>query len=101
LTKDEIEALREHDFSDCERLERVRDIFVLGCYTGLRIGDLQSLRNKHLVTERGMLMVKLEMKKTEKPVAVPIDDKALMIMQKYFEKTGSLFPRAPSEIITR
>lgn len=35
VSKEEITALHEFDFSANKRLERVRDIFVLGCYTGL------------------------------------------------------------------
>ncbi|MBC7416773.1 MAG: site-specific integrase [Pedobacter sp.] len=97
LTADEIQALHDHDFSANKRLERVRDIFVLGCYTGLRISDLRSLSNEHLVTEDGVLMIKLEMKKTEKPVAIWIDEKALQILNRYKAETGSYFPKPISE----
>ncbi|HPQ22071.1 MAG TPA: phage integrase SAM-like domain-containing protein, partial [Saprospiraceae bacterium] len=50
LNKDEINALRDYDFSDNVRLDRVRDIFLFMIYTGQRISDItnfnpQDVRN--------------------------------------------------------
>lgn len=43
LTEKEIEELRKLDLSDKKKLERVRDLFIVGCYTGLRYSDLSKL----------------------------------------------------------
>lgn len=48
LTEPEIKMLYEHDFSDAPRLERVRDMFVLGCHTSLRFGDITRIENGHI-----------------------------------------------------
>ena len=42
-------------------------------------------------------MVKVEMKKTEKAVSVPIDQKAFQILERYKGKTGNYFPKSISE----
>lgn len=43
LTETEIIELRKLDLSPCKRLESVRDLFLIGCYTGLRFSDLSQL----------------------------------------------------------
>ncbi|WP_343641839.1 tyrosine-type recombinase/integrase [Chryseobacterium sp.] len=48
LTEPEIKMLYEHDFSDAPRLERVRDMFVLGCHTSLRFGDITRIESGHI-----------------------------------------------------
>ncbi|MDR6459255.1 integrase [Chryseobacterium vietnamense] len=48
LTEPEIKILYEHDFSDTPRLEKVRDLFVLGCHTSLRFGDITRIENGHI-----------------------------------------------------
>lgn len=47
LTEPEIKILYEHDFSNSPRLERVRDLFVLGCHTSLRFGDITRIEQSH------------------------------------------------------
>lgn len=48
LTEPEIKILYEYDFSDAPRLERVRDMFVLGCHTSLRFGDITRIESGHI-----------------------------------------------------
>lgn len=48
LTENEITTLFEYDFSDNKRLEKVRDLFVLGCHTSLRFGDLIRIVPQHI-----------------------------------------------------
>lgn len=48
LTEPEIKMLYEHNFSDAPRLERVRDMFVLGCHTSLRFGDITRIESGHI-----------------------------------------------------
>ena len=48
LTEKDIEILYNYDFSNSSRLERIRDLFVLGCHTSLRFGDITRIENTHI-----------------------------------------------------
>ncbi|WP_160136252.1 tyrosine-type recombinase/integrase [Chryseobacterium sp. c4a] len=61
LTEPEIKILYEHDFSDAPRLERVRDMFVLGCHTSLRFGDITRIEGGHI--DHNSKMVNILLKK--------------------------------------
>ncbi|MFO7827863.1 MAG: site-specific integrase, partial [Bacteroidales bacterium] len=50
LNENELLQIYEYDFSGNKRLERVRDLFIVGCWTGLRFGDLTSL-TKDIIKE--------------------------------------------------
>ncbi|MBK7186918.1 MAG: hypothetical protein IPH85_13560 [Ignavibacteria bacterium] len=44
LTWDEVQLLANVDLTENPRLDRVRDLFLLECYTGARFGDIQGLQ---------------------------------------------------------
>ncbi len=50
LTEEDILFLYNYDFSQNERLERVRDLFVLACNTGLRFETVSRLQLEHIDT---------------------------------------------------
>jgi len=50
LTLDEIRRIREKDFG-IDRLNKVRDLFIFQCYSGLAYADIASLTTEHFVTE--------------------------------------------------
>ena len=62
---------------------KVRDAFLIGCYTGLRFSDIITLRNEHIT--KGWLTKK--MAKTgyvvEVPVAELFSGKLLLLLEKY------------------
>lgn len=63
--------------------DRVRDAFLVGCYTGLRFSDIITLRDEHIVN--GWLT--RSMSKTgfmvDLPVSTLFDGKLLLIVEKY------------------
>ena len=61
-------------------LENVRDIFLIGCYTGLRYSDLIRL-TKDNITPDNTIRIKTE--KTEKIVDIPIHTHVKQIFEKY------------------
>ncbi len=79
LTQEELSALYKYDFSENKRLERVRDLFVLQCRTGLRVSDLLRLGKEHIHGD----VIKLVAHKNKKPVLVPILDETAAILKKY------------------
>lgn len=78
LTESELDKLYLHKF-DNAKLDRVRDVFCLGCYTGLRYSDLNTLNCDHI--QNGMIRKRLI--KTPKVVEIPILPMAQDILNKY------------------
>lgn len=78
LTQDEIQALYELKIAIPEK-RRIRDMFVLNCYTGLRHSDWSkvSLDNIH----NGKLYVRTQ--KTDEPVIIPVKPLVIEILKKY------------------
>lgn len=48
LTSKEIDEIRELDLTDNKKLERVKDLFIVGCYTGLRYSDLAQMATENI-----------------------------------------------------
>jgi integrase len=70
LSTKEIDRIYELDLSDNERLDKVRDLFVIGCYTGLRFSDLVQLKDKNLIDNKTKAKIKTE--KTGEVVIIPL-----------------------------
>ena len=79
LTSDELRQLYELDLSQNLRLERIRDTFCLGCYTGLRFSDLEQLRAEHV---RGNTLL-IKTYKTRDTIQIPLRPEAQRIVAKY------------------
>jgi integrase len=48
LSERELEALAALDLSQNERLDRVRDLFLIGCFTGLRFSDYAAIKPENI-----------------------------------------------------
>jgi integrase len=84
LTLEEIDKLLALDLSNKPRLERVRDLFVIGCYTGLRWSDYSRIKPENFVeTKSGEINLRIKPKKTGQWVTVPIFDKIIPLLDKY------------------
>lgn len=86
LTDAEIKAIIALDLSEAPRTEAVRDIFIVGCYTGLRFSDFSSLTPDQIAD--GFIKIK-EQIKTGNPVTIPVHPEVQKIINKY---QGSLPP---------
>ena len=65
LTEDEVRRLYELDLSNSV-LEKYRDVFLVGCYTALRISDLGNLsKDNHYISPKGFHFLKVKMKHHE------------------------------------
>ena len=80
LNNDELLKIYNCDFSKRKKLDRVRDIFLIGCYTGLRFSDLSQLKSDN-ISEDGTITVKTQ--KTGKTVVIPIHTIVRTILAKY------------------
>lgn len=97
LNQEEIDALYFMDLNKAKTLERVRDLFVIGCETGLRISDLKRLGPENIFLEGEEKFIRIEMQKTEKHVIIPISERVNEIFEKYTKQTGAIFPKAVSD----
>ena len=83
LTDEELKRIIQKDIEN-ERLERIRDIFVFSCYTGLAYIDIKNLREKNISKGfDGNLWIQTKRQKTNVQTAVPILDVAQIILEKY------------------
>ncbi len=97
LSTEELEALRTHDLGENKSLQRVRDLFLYGCYTGLRFSDVIALRGEDIKKDRNNIFwIRIRQKKTKEVVEIPMIDPAIELYNKYKsvrEETGFVLPR--------
>ena len=79
LNEEEIRTILDLDLSANGRMETVRDLFVIGCYTGLRFGDFKQINEKNIMDNR----LRVKTQKTGKYVVIPFHPIVKSIIQKY------------------
>lgn len=79
LSEDELDALARFDFSSSARLERTRDLFLVGCWTGLRFSDFTRIREENIKDD----MITIQQQKTNEFVTIPLHPVFLRIWEKY------------------
>ncbi len=90
LNEAELKAIFDFDFSDNEKLDRVRDLFIIASYTGLRYSDLSSLTTNNI--NEGNDTINVKTRKTGQMVVLPIHTFIRQILRKY----NNEFPKAIS-----
>ncbi len=88
LNEDELQALYELDLSAKKKLERVRDLFLVGCWTGLRFSDFTNIQAKDIHGD----FIHIKTQKTGEKVVIPIHWTVKAIMNKYNDFANSLPP---------
>jgi integrase len=79
LSESELETLRKHDFSKKPKLEKVRDLFLIGAWTGLRFSDFTRIHQDNIRDNR----IYIEQQKTAKPVIIPCHTVFSLMWKKY------------------
>ena len=83
LTEEELRVLINKDFR-IKRLERVRDLFVFCCFTGLSYSDVKTLTPEHFETDaNGRTWIKKKRVKTGVLFRVPLLPIPKLILEKY------------------
>lgn len=83
LTEEELRLLINKDFR-IKRLERVRDLFVFCCFTGLSYSDVKTLTPEHFETDaNGRIWIKKKRVKTGVLFRVPLLPIPKLILEKY------------------
>lgn len=102
LSENELSNMENFDFT-IERLDRVRDLFVFSCYTGISYVDVINLSSDNLVMGIDCTnWIFTKRQKTKSSVKVPLLEKAQELIEKYIEHpmtivTGTLFPTITNE----
>ena len=78
LTLDEIKKILEHDFSESERLDNARDLFIIGLRTGLRVSDISIVNKEHLIGS----VINITPVKTDLNLTIPIHPDFRKILNK-------------------
>lgn len=79
LTLDELDAIYNLDLTDAPHLEKTRDYFIIGAFTGLRYGDWDRVSND--IVEDGVF--KIDANKTGEDCLIPIHRYVQAILDKY------------------
>lgn len=83
LTVDELQKLEAQSF-EISRIEKVKDLFIFCCYTGLAYKEMAFLTKEDIVLEfDDNLWLKIHRSKTKKGYKIPLLPKALEIINKY------------------
>mgnify|MGYP000476494914 CR=1 FL=1 len=95
LTEEELHTMSQAKFEN-PRYDRIRDIFLFCCYTGLAYADVYSLTTKEIVTgKEGKQWIVKARTKTHSLCNIPLLKPAMQILEHYadFAKTeGRLLP---------
>ncbi|GAA4402218.1 site-specific integrase [Nibrella viscosa] len=81
----ELQALYKLDLSQDSRLDRVRDLFLIGCYTGLRFSDYTQLQPQNIASggRFGGRILTVTTQKTGAKVSIPLNANVQAILDKY------------------
>jgi len=80
LTLDQVKKIANADLSKNKRLERVRDLFVLGCACGLRFGNYSKIKKNDI--QDGFIKV-IDIKDNSKSLSIPLNPISKSILEKY------------------
>jgi integrase len=88
----ELEILFNLDLTENNKLERVRDLFLVGCWSGLRFSDFSTITPKNIKGQ----FIEIKTQKTGKEVVIPIHHTIKEIMKRYEGLTENSLPLAIS-----
>jgi len=95
LTDKELIHLFDYDLSSNKRLEQVRDLFIFGCYVGLRFSDYSNVKPENIIDVDGERFIRINTQKTGEQVVIPCSPIVLRIFDKYASNPNNL-PKALS-----
>lgn len=80
LTLDQVNEVFQFDLSQNRRLERVRDLFVFGCSTGMRFSNYSKIKESDI--ENNYINVR-DKKDPDKSLSIPLNEFSKFILEKY------------------
>lgn len=83
LSEEELNAMYLLDLSNNTRLEKVRDLFIIGANTGFRFSDFTDIKPENIKKDGKDFILDIIQFKTKSQVVVPLNKVSLEILQKY------------------
>ena len=104
LSWGELNRIKKLPLNNNITLNKIRDVFLFSCYTGLRFCDAMSLKTENIIVESKSKYLKVNQLKTDYSIEIPLLKKAEEIIKKYdgwpFRTKGSyLLPRFSNQKI--
>lgn len=97
LNEEELQEIIDLDLSGQSNLEQVRDLFIFGCYTGLRYSDFSQVKPEHIQGE----IIRIKTQKTDEWVSIPLLPAVKNIMEKYKNRPNSLPKSCTNQTMNR
>jgi integrase len=88
LNEDELNEMFNLDLSKTKRLEKVRDLFIVGCWTALRYDDLVNIAPENVTKDN----ISIKTQKTGEVVVLPLHRMVRSVMERYKDYPNSLPP---------
>lgn len=82
LNLKEIDKIIALDLNDEPILDNARDLFIIGCFTGLRVSDFNGLTKESIATHQNQRIFKITVKKTGKYLPIPLHPEVEKILAK-------------------
>lgn len=103
LSQEELTRIEQLEFSEKEsHLARIRDIFLLSAWTGLRFSDVSRLRGKNIEETKDGLVINIKAEKTQKSIQIHLHflfrdpsaakSKPELLLEKYYDQVRPLGP---------
>ena len=87
LTQEEVDSILKLTLR-CERLQKIRDFFIVSCYTGLAFADIKALTAGEITkTKEDIYWIKTKRTKTQVKASIPILPIPMAIIRKYCDFT--------------
>ncbi len=80
LTEKELAEIESLDLSNNKRLEQVRDLFLIACYTGQRFSDLNKIDKSNIIDNN---YISIRQQKTKEPITLPLLNSVRKVLIKY------------------
>jgi len=90
LTFEELQKLYALDLSAEPGMERARDLFLIGAYTGLRFSDFTRILPEHIEEIQGKKLITITNQKTNITVSIPLFPIPETLLRKYNFKAPTL-----------
>lgn len=80
LSEKELVELESLDLSTNKRLEQVRDLFLIACYTGQRFSDLNKVDKNNIIDDE---YISIRQQKTKEAITLPLLNSVRKVLEKY------------------
>lgn len=98
LSEVELKKIINLDLRNDKNLEEVRDLFIVGCYTGLRFSDFSQIRKENIIEGK---FIKLKTIKTDEWVTIPLMTEVAVVMGKYKDQSNNLPKAFDNQVMNR